>query len=368
MTTIVYLISSLRKSGPVNVLMDICRYLNRQEYNPVVVTLKQEDRSRSIKKEFEELGVTVISFDFSNFTLMFNLKFVGDQIKKRLGGDSHYIVHAHCYYASLLLKYFPQGKTVQTIHCIAKEDYVMRYGSILGRYMVRKFCKSLKYCSCPIVISQYMEEYYRPYCNQMHLIYNGVDFKRGIQGEKEAEKPRLYDKLKIPSGQKIILYSGYFSRRKNPLYIIQELKKSKRTDFLCLFIGKGELLDQCRREAAADSRFRFEGYVFNVKDYLSVADIYVSASLSEGFPLAVLEALNMGVPVLLSAIKPHQEIQQAINLSSVQLFDLSREGLVSAMDKMLDQEFDQELLSEKSVQLFSAQTMTRKYEFIYQRI
>ena len=364
MINIVYIISNLRKSGPVNVLLDTCKFLNREKYNPIIVTLKKESPDRSIKTKFEALGITVISFEFNNYYLELFPGKAAKTIKSRLTDYYRYIVHAHCYHASILLKYFQTYKTVETIHCIAKEDYLMKYGKILGYYMVRRFCNSLEYCSCPVAISQYMMEYYKQYCDdKLTLIHNGVDFR--IDDAEKESRQTICKKLNIDSSKKIILYSGYFSARKNAPFIVREIMKSQRRDFICIFIGKGELLDKCKSIAASDERLRFDGYVFNVRDYLSVADLYVSASKSEGLPLAVLEALNMGIPCLLSDILPHQEIASAIELPSVKTFALADNCLLNEIDSFLDTEYNREDLSERSYRLFSANTMAKKYEQLY---
>ena len=43
MRTILYIVNQLRKAGPVVVLHDIIRYLNRSEFRPVIVKLMEDD-------------------------------------------------------------------------------------------------------------------------------------------------------------------------------------------------------------------------------------------------------------------------------------------------------------------------------------
>lgn len=365
MANIIYIISSLRKSGPVNVLYDICKMLDRSKFRPIIVTLKGEDKTRSIKDNFIDLGIEVYAFQFSNLQMELFPGRVARIIMNEIIINNKSVIHAHCYHASLIASHLKKYRSVETIHCIAEEEYNLTYGDIKGKYLMWRHIRNLKNIDYPVAISDYMFQYYKDICNKnLITIYNGVDFCR----KKDVDIENLKDKLGIPRNKKIVLYSGFFSVRKNAKYIISELKSSKRSDFICVFIGKGDLLEECKSLVIDDPRFMFKGYVFNVSDYLSVADIYISASMSEGLPLAVLEALNMGVPSLLSAIPPHNEISTSMDLPSVRTFSLRTDGLKTAFEDMYMNVFDRNAIAQKAFLLFSSETMTRKYEKLYNDI
>jgi glycosyltransferase involved in cell wall biosynthesis len=55
------------------------------------------------------------------------------------------------------------------------------------------------------------------------------------------------------------------------------------------------------------SNVKFTGRIDNVDEYLKASDVFVSASRSEGLPNTVMEALAVGLPVILSDIQPHNE-------------------------------------------------------------
>ena len=365
MKNIIYLISSLKKAGPVNVLYDICKYLDRTKYNPIIVTLKNEDEYRSIKNNFEKLNIKIISFNFTNLQMELHTNAVAKMISCKLPSIDNSIIHAHCYHGSLIATHIKTYPNVETIHCIAGEEYRLTYGFVKGLYLVWRHKKSLRLIDYPVAISSYMLEYYKRICNSnLCVIYNGVDFDRS----EDVEKNSLKVKLGLPLHKKIVLYSGNFSVRKNAKYIISELKKIENDDFVCVLLGKGDLLEECKNLAGIDSRFIFKGYVFNVKDYLAVTDIYISASKSEGFPLAVLEALNTGIPSLLSAIPPHNEIRNALSMPGVNTFPLNNDGLKIAFEGMYKQNFENKEIAKKSYQLFSAVTMAYEYEKLYDSI
>lgn len=72
-----------------------------------------------------------------------------------------------------------------------------------------------------------------------------------------------------------------------------------------LAAGQGPLESEVRREAAElglGDRFRLLGYVSDAGALLSASDVFVLASRVEGFPIALLEAMAMGLPVVATAV------------------------------------------------------------------
>ena len=74
-----------------------------------------------------------------------------------------------------------------------------------------------------------------------------------------------------------------------------------------LFVfGEGELEARCRE--IAGSNITFMGFQSDVQQRLGDYDVLVSASTSEGYPMAVLEGGSSGCFLVLSDIPPHREI------------------------------------------------------------
>jgi len=68
-----------------------------------------------------------------------------------------------------------------------------------------------------------------------------------------------------------------------------------------LLAGDGPLLEQVRaiaRKATVRDRILFPGFETDVPGLLSSLDVYVSSALSEGLPLATIEAMAAGLPVV----------------------------------------------------------------------
>jgi len=72
-------------------------------------------------------------------------------------------------------------------------------------------------------------------------------------------------------------------------------------NFRCIIIGDGELrtaLEQQAITAGLGNRVRFLGVRNDVDQLMGASDLYVSASLWEGLPVATLEAMSAGLPIV----------------------------------------------------------------------
>ncbi len=78
-----------------------------------------------------------------------------------------------------------------------------------------------------------------------------------------------------------------------------------------LIVGDGPLRDRLRTLAAtvgAADHVIFAGAVVDAARVLPLADLYVTASRGEGLPLAVLEAMAAGLPVVATAVPGHTDV------------------------------------------------------------
>ena len=137
----------------------------------------------------------------------------------------------------------------------------------------------------------------------------GVDFSRFSPAapDERAAARRAYS---LPEDAVALVCTAEFSRRKNQAMLLDVLARLPENYYL-LLPGDGALLGECR--AAADrlgvsSRCRFPGRLDNVRNALAAADICVSASRSEGLPFAVMEAMHMALPCVLTAVKGHEDL------------------------------------------------------------
>ena len=358
---IVYLVSTLQNTAPTIQLYYIIKYLNLNMFEPIIVTLSNEPKS-SYKKEFEKLGIEIISL---NLPRGFGLFLQKDKIKNLIRKIKPDIIHTQGIRSdSILAKYLFDFKGVATLRVSPPLDYPMLYGKILGTYMAKTHLQALKKIQTPITCSKSLSIMLKN-VRDFKYIQDGIDIEKF---KTVSDKKLLREKLKLSLNKKIFITSGYFIKRKDPLTIIQAIKELKRDDILMIFLGDGELLEKCKKEANSKN-FLFCGKVQNVNEYLQASDYYISSALAEGLPNAVMEGMSCGLPVILSNILPHMELLE-FDKNAGELFTKKDSiDLKNKIIKLLNTQ-NYTLMSKLASNIIksnlSANKMSKKYEMIYE--
>ena len=133
---------------------------------------------------------------------------------------------------------------------------------------------------------------------QFIILDNGVDVKRFLfNKEKRAE---LRAKMGFKDEDFLMLLVGMFNDFKNHKFLVQvfnEYLKLNKNAKLVL-VGEGYLQDDIKKqvkELKQDDNVLFLGKRLDVNDILSMCDVYVMPSISEGISIALIEAQVNGL-------------------------------------------------------------------------
>jgi glycosyltransferase involved in cell wall biosynthesis len=139
-------------------------------------------------------------------------------------------------------------------------------------------------------------------------IYNGVDIDLFNQSGSDAKSQDIRAEHHIPHGALIICSIGRFSKGKQYEVVIRacvDLRVKKNLDVYCLLVGGG-LEEKRLKDLVVE--LKCEKYVFildaadKVQPYLEAMNVFVLTSISETFSNAALEAMAMGLPVVLPGV------------------------------------------------------------------
>ena len=162
-----------------------------------------------------------------------------------------------------------------------------------------------------------------------HLTSGRVYFCHGL-GVKEREFNKTPQEVRAELNSENnynLLFVGELSARKNQKYLISYMPKLKEfiPHIRLWLVGDGderEKLSAFAKKLGVENDVLFLGRKENVGDYINAADIYVSASKSEGLPFNIVEAMSLGKPTLASRCKGQEDI--IANWRSGFLYELDR--------------------------------------------
>ena len=370
MINIAYVVSTLKRSGPTNQLYSLIKYLEYNHIKPSVITLSAEPADSRLL-DFKALEVGVYSLGLNRLQSFVQGRRKLRTLLEQLNID---LLQGQGLRADVLTsKLNETWPTISTLHNYPQLDYPMTYGKFKGKIMAWRHMKSLEMIDYCVGVSKAVcknaEDYYS--VGEMIPIQNGVDTDFFYQPDKEL-KTSLRKKLNIPLGAVIWVSSGHLSERKNPVFIIDAWKKhfGQNRNHHLVFLGSGPLEQACKKAVAGVKNIHLVGRVTEVLDHIQASDYFISSSRAEGLPIAVLEAMACGLPVLLSDISPHREVWE-FNRKSGILFEVDSETSFLEGLKLLS-ESDYEIRSDNAVRTikdcFNARNMSKRYQELYKTI
>ncbi|BBF44271.1 glycosyltransferase [Lachnospiraceae bacterium KM106-2] len=123
---------------------------------------------------------------------------------------------------------------------------------------------------------------------------------------------KVFQELGIQTDDFVIISVGELSKRKNQRAVIESMSYLKdHKDIKYIVCGSGAMETEYRKLAAelgVENQVRFAGYRTDVKDLLSLSDIFIFPSLQEGLPVALMEGMCAGLPVICSEIRGNSEL------------------------------------------------------------
>jgi glycosyltransferase involved in cell wall biosynthesis len=287
------------------------------------------------------------------------------KIKKLIDENTFDLIHVFDYRSTLLCANLSLNiPRVVT----ARQSYRQVFGPVLGSFMMKTFLRACGKCERTVAVSDSIRNLTENgTLRHIDIIHNGIDREKFKPVDQE-EKKRLRAHLDLPTNKRIFVSVGFLSEKKGLPTLIEAFNKSRenRSDVL-LLLGSGPLREKCSPPATGKNDIRPVGFVENVQDYLGAADVYVSASLTEGCPNAVMEAMACGLPVILSDIPAHREILDFDKRAGLLFPAKDIDSLSDAFSKCFDGDYSEKSHAALNIinNHLNAENMSRKYQELY---
>lgn len=211
--------------------------------------------------------------------------------------------------AGLIFKFFkPNVKLLATFHQFSETKF--------GPFS-KSINSSWDYIVCDSEnVRDLMINKYQISPSKILVVHNGTP--KYLKPKKKNKK--LEKKLKL-QGRIALLFMGRFITRKNPLFLLEVIKKliRKNIKISLIYWGDGPLKEVLRKkikEYNLENYVKFQKPLFGEKknDIHNIADIFVHPSLDEGFALAPLEAMACAKPIVITrAFSSEEAVQDGVN-------------------------------------------------------
>jgi glycosyltransferase involved in cell wall biosynthesis len=259
-----------------------------------------------------EQGVECIEFDLKK-NLLASVFFIRKVIRTR---NVKY-VHSHMHGADLIAMLACLGRReichFSTIHCLPWHNDQASLLQRLEYYLMTLI--PFHVMTRVFAVSQAAKD---EACRALFLpkkkvsvTLNSIDFSEMETDPRGVKylRPRLLGKFHGT----VLLSTGELCARKGQLHVLKAFNLFRRPieDVKLVFLGEGEkkkeLMILAENYGLRDCVL-FPGFQPNITDWLAIADIYLQMSLIDPLPRALLEAMYLGLPVIVSDIDTMRDV------------------------------------------------------------
>ena len=232
------------------------------------------------------------------------------QLKCLISENSYDIIHCHTPVASILTRLAARETRKQGTKVIytAHGFHFYKGASLLNwlvYYPIEKACSYMT--DVLITINQEDYELAKRKMKTKRIEYvSGVGIDTKKYSDYVLDKNKKRSDLGIPENATVVLSVGEVNKNKNHRVIISAISKLKDLNIYFIIAGNGFLEFDLRKQAitlGVVSKVLFLGFRNDLEELYKVADIFCFPSKREGLPVAIMEAMASGLPIVCSDIR-----------------------------------------------------------------
>lgn len=308
---ILYYLDGLNRGGVEMIVTKLANFffLNGNEIHIIYLYKDRDDLKEDLNPN---IILHPLPFDHKKKPYFQYCKYCKQLIKllKQIQPD---IIHAHnssfsyFFLASAIRLTGLKTINIRTLHFMG---FFLERKTLMDRirfYFDKKASEFLQSIIVPVspIIKNIVEKQYS--WNQVFLITNGIDFNKILNAKVTKSE------LGIDDNYIVGIYISRICEGKNHIVLLQSWLKVTEAfpNALLILIGDGPLKqeyeDFCNQNELRNNVF-FTGSISNVSNYLSISDIGVFPSESEGLSLGLCEMMVAKLPVIVSDIPAFKSI------------------------------------------------------------
>lgn len=310
---VVFVVGTLQTGGIERSVTDWCLHLKAMtEWQPVVICLL--NRSGPFLAVLEANGIEVVECKLSQRRFVLRLR----ELLIRLNPD---VVHSQVAFSmpwqvlGILLSgsrriVFTQQNEYQNWNPLGARLRLKFYFLLFFRFIDHYTCVSEKVRESLSAISGKAKSNFSIIPNSVNT---DIFFPDALERRLQREKLRMNAKTFL------VGVVARFSPQKGHKYLLDAIRilRQRGIKLKVLLVGVGELENEIRESVERDSLqdyVAFYGQALEVPKVLQALDCFILPSLWEGMPLALLEAMASGIPVIATDVAGTRElIQHEVN-------------------------------------------------------
>jgi len=291
----------MNPSSPAILISEWISHLNGNRFNMSVCTLKKPD---PVGEFLEEKGVKVYYLGSGKYSIN-NIA----EIMKVIDEEKADIVHLHGYRAANFGRVAARKKGIINIvheHAILQTLPHQFVADLILRH----------YTDAAVAVSAGVKDFMirgrSIPSSKISIIRNGIQLRKCRKSDNATIRKTMAE-LAIPGDYRIVGTVTRLREEKGNEYLIRAIPSilEQFPDVVFIIVGDGPLRDDL--EALAEQlhvsdRVRFLGFRKDVVELLSTFDVNVIASLTEGSPLSLIEAMAVGSAIVATRVQGVSEV------------------------------------------------------------
>jgi glycosyltransferase involved in cell wall biosynthesis len=357
--TIVQIVRSLELGGLERLAVDLAIAQKVSGYEVSVYSVYKHQPA--LLQDAERAGIRVVLFHKTTGFSPSTIRKIAIQLRR----DRATIVHTH---NELVHTYGAIAGRLAGVPCILNTIHGAKGAA--DRRLIRNYRMLLPWTNAVVCVSAETSSQFAPqrarYSDKFHVIRNGIPIARFAA--QSARPGAHWPRVRIGTVGRLVDI-------KDQATLIRAFHKVSQAYPLAElhFLGDGPLrgnLQLLSSQLGISHNVIFQGTSPNVPEFLGGLDVFALSSLSEGLPLAVLEAMAVGLPIVstrvggICEVAPEHEVGEYCSPADP-------EALAHALQSVLDP--DRLKVMGRTAQdiaqrSFSLDAMWRAYEHIYRSL
>lgn len=365
MKKVLIISGALDRGGVERIVIDTAIALKKKnKYQPIVCYL-----SGSGELTTELSGAGIEFYGLNNEKLGKNIVGTVLRLRKLIKQCEPNIIHTHQLASDFYASMGSVGLNipiVSHIHNPRGTRFRENVRRILNKYFIDAFIASIEEKAEELISVLPQKR------GRVFILHNAVNTKK-FSMQKTFNKNDSKKTLGFPERSIVIGAFGRFVHEKGYDILLGafETVSKQIEDSYLLLVGDGPEMSELKRMAQQlkiETRVKFLGHRNNIVQLISTTDIVVISSRIESFSLVAIEAMSLGIPVIISNTLSSKEIFSSATIIS----ELSPEALSKNIVSLLRDYNKMEELKNKGKKLvaerFTIEHYVKELEEIYNKI